>query len=317
MTAVENKIPDVSGLVTNTDYNTKISDIEKKITDHDHDKYTATSGFNKLATEDFKARLAQANLVTKTDFNADLQDISKRITSNKSKHLLVENELKKLKTFDSSYFKGKDNIAEWKSKGLFDQVIKSYNNSISPTIKFTGERMYVKFNGSCLKQDKITFNHGKIVSIYNVYDLKSNVNSFDPTLQNRLFGAVKLTKNIDIDKYEYAGYGMGFDSKGTFSHPRAGTGVNVVVFGADMSSSVHANNRAKSILVLGEGFTLEVEDTTFYAEKIYSTNFTTTRKKFYLSLHYNGDNSYLFVNGTEIIRFQAKDSEIVANPLSL
>ena len=44
--------------------------------------------------------------------------------------------------------------------------------------------MYVKFDGSCLKQDKITFNHGKVVSIYNVYDLKSNLNNFDPTLQN-------------------------------------------------------------------------------------------------------------------------------------
>ena len=95
-----------------TDYDTKISDIEKKIADHNHDKYITTQEFNKLTTEDFNARLAQANLITKKDFDAKLQSLSKRITSNKTKHLLVENELKKLKTFDSSYFKGKGHFEE-------------------------------------------------------------------------------------------------------------------------------------------------------------------------------------------------------------
>ena len=112
LTAVENKIPDVISLVTKTDYNTKISDIEKKITDHDHDEYTTTSEINKLTTENFKAKLAQSNLVTKTDFEAKLTSLNKKISSNKSfaKHLLVENELKKLKKFNLSYFKGKDNL---------------------------------------------------------------------------------------------------------------------------------------------------------------------------------------------------------------
>ena len=84
-----------------------------------------------------------------------------------------------------------------------------------------------------------------------------------------------------------------------------------------MSFSAHANNKTKNILILGEGFTQGLEDTTRYAEKIYPTNFIVTRKKFCISLHYNGDNSYLFVNGTEIIKFKAKDSEIVVNPLCL
>ena len=87
--------------------------------------------------------------------------------------------------------------------------------------------MYVKFSGSCLKQDKITFSDEKIVNIYIVYDLKSTLNKFDPTLQNCLFGAIKLTKNSDIDKYEYSGYGIGFDSKGTSSQPSGGNGVGV------------------------------------------------------------------------------------------
>ena len=79
--------------------------------------------------------------------------------------------------------------------------------------------MYVKFSASCLKQDKITYNHGKIVKIYIVYDLKSNLNNVDIALENCLFGAVKLTKNSDLGKYKYSGYGIRFGSKETFLHP--------------------------------------------------------------------------------------------------
>ena len=95
LTAVENKIPDVSSLVKKTDYETEISDIEKKITDHDHDKYINTPEFNSLAAGFFTARLAQADLVTKINFDNKLQILDKGINSNKTKHLLVENELKK------------------------------------------------------------------------------------------------------------------------------------------------------------------------------------------------------------------------------
>ena len=83
-----------------------------------------------------------------------------------------------------------------------------------------------------------------------------------------------------------------------------------------MSSSIHIDNKKKDILVLGRGPTQGLEST-LTAEKMYSINFTVTKKKFCLSLHYNGANSYLFVNGTEIIKFKAKDSEIVASPLCL
>ena len=76
LTAVEKKIPSVSGLVTKIDYSTKISDIEKKIIDHNHGKYITTPEFNKLTTENFKGRLAQANLVTKTDFDTKLQGLN-------------------------------------------------------------------------------------------------------------------------------------------------------------------------------------------------------------------------------------------------
>ena len=85
-------------LVKKTDYNAKITEIENKLNNHNHDKYITTPEFNTLATNVFNARLAPANLVTKTDFDAELSSLNRKITSNKSKHLLAEKELKKLKT---------------------------------------------------------------------------------------------------------------------------------------------------------------------------------------------------------------------------
>ena len=83
-----------------------------------------------------------------------------------------------------------------------------------------------------------------------------------------------------------------------------------------MSSSVHIDNMKKDILVLGKAPTQGLEHT-LTAEKMYSINFTLTKKKFCLRLHYNGANIYLFVNGTEIYKFKAKESEIVPSPLCL
>ena len=84
-----------------------------------------------------------------------------------------------------------------------------------------------------------------------------------------------------------------------------------------MNSSVHANNKTKSILVLGKDFIQRLDNTTIYAEKLCSINLTKINTKFWSSLHYNGSNSYLFVNGREIHKFKAKDSEIVASPICL
>ena len=96
MTAVENKIPDLSSLVKKTDYNTKISEIENKVNDHNHDTYITTSEFNTMAADVFKVRLAaQTDLIRKPDFDFRLKEISDRVIKNKTKHLLVENELKK------------------------------------------------------------------------------------------------------------------------------------------------------------------------------------------------------------------------------
>ena len=120
-----------------------------------------------------------------------------------------------------------------------------------------------------MKQDKVTFNHGKVVSIYIVYEISKsiNINNY-PTLENCLFGAVNLTKNADIDMYKYFGYGIGFDRHGSFSFPGSGLGQNVIIFWLDMSSSTKIDNRKKDILILGKGPTQGLEHT-LSAEKMY------------------------------------------------
>ena len=94
-----------------------------------------------------------------------------------------------------------------------------------------------------------------------------------------------------------------------------GFGRNVITFVSDMSSSGHVDNRKKDILILGKGPTQGLDDTTLIVEKEYSVNFSVQQKKFCLSLHYNGANIYLFVNGVEICKFKAKDSKINAAPI--
>ena len=125
-----------------------------------------------------------------------------------------------------------------------------------------------------------------------------------------------MTKNADIDRYKYSGYGIGFDRHGSFSFPGTRLGRNVKIFGVDMSSSTKTDNRKKDILILGKGPTQGLEHT-LSAEKMYSINFTEKNKKFCLSLHYNKENSYLFVNGTEIIKFKSKDVEVLPYQLCL
>ena len=239
-----------------------------------------------------------------------MRDISKRITSNKFRHLLVENELRKLQKFDAGYFRDKNhfdedgtqnylvfqpvykyfktinsigNISGWKSKGLSNESIKTpstSNNFLNPLLNYVGTKIRVKFSGSCLKQNAALYNHGTIVNIYIVYEISKNYNiSSYPTLENCLFGAVNLTTHADIDQYKYSGYGIGFDRKGECSFGSNGFGKNAIIFEVDMSSSVHANNKTKNVLVLGKDFVQGLDNTTIYAEKVYSINFTENNKK--------------------------------------
>ena len=308
-----------------TDYNAKITEIENKLNNHNHDKYITTPEFNTLAADVFNARLGQANLVTKT--GAKLSILSKKITSNKSKHLLVKNELKKLKTFDSIYYRGKSHfeedgtqnslvfqplnkyfkltantlyISSWKSMGFSDENITAPITSdckLNPQLNYFGTKTKVEFRVSSLKQDKITLNHGKIVSIYIVYELDKTYVKTYSTLVNCLFGEVSITKNADIDKNKYSGYGIGFDRGGIYSVGN-GFGRNVIIFGIDLSSSVHVDNKEKDILIFGKDPTQGLGEHSLTAEKMYLVNFLDHIKKYFISLRYNGTNSYSFANGT-------------------
>ena len=114
-------------------------------------------------------------------------------------------------------------ISAWKSKELSNRSITPPTTSdhrLNLHVNYYGIKIGVKFNGSCLKQDKIIYTHKNVVSIYIVYELGvSSSQSHDLTLENCLSGAVRLTKNADIDKYQYLGYGIGFDRKSSFSSP--------------------------------------------------------------------------------------------------
>ena len=92
-------------------------------------------------------------------------------------------------------------------------------------------------------------NNGTIVNIYIVCELSASNSDYDDSkLENCLFGAVTLTKNADdIDKYRYSGYGTGFDRKSHFSFLIGGFGQNLIIFGVDMSSSVHVDNKKRHI----------------------------------------------------------------------
>ena len=158
-----------------------------------------------------------------------------------------------------------NSISSWESKGLSDEVFKPpiKNNSLAPKLEYINERMFAKFDGSCLiKRGEFTFNK-KAVNIYIVYHLDTNLNNFDPTLENCLFGAIKTSKSSDMSECNCSGYGIG----GTFLHPTGSFGINAIIFGADVSSSTHPNNRVNNILVLGKDFIQGINGKTIYAEK--------------------------------------------------
>ena len=151
--------------------------------------------------------------------------------------------MKKLKTFDLDYFIGNSHfekdgvknylvfqplnkffkvitsantkyISSWQSKGLSDETIRPPATSdykLNPKVSYYGTKARLEFRGSCLKQGKSIFNHGKIVNIYIVYEIDTLYNKSHPTLVNCLFGAVSITKNANIDKNKDSGHGIGFD----------------------------------------------------------------------------------------------------------
>ena len=148
------------------------------------------------------------------------------------------------------------------------------------------ERMYVYLQGSHFQQNNVLTSNNihvinkNVINIYCVYKLDPIASSRDTTftIQNALFGAMQITKNADNSKNSYKGYG---------------------------------------IYIMGSGLTQGIHDITLYAEKNFYRNFTDLGKKFMLSLHYNGDDSYLFVNGRQELKFKCKTDQLVKEKLCI
>ena len=168
--------------------------------------------------------------------------------------------------------------------------------------------------------NKIITNNS-IVNIYIVYKLSPKSISTSNALKNCLFGGYKVNRpnnTTNSHEYIYSGYGIGFDHTGVFTHSEDGLARNVIIFGADMSRSVHASNKTQNVLGLGgKAFIQKINNTITCGEKMYSPNFSVERKIFVLSLRCNSDNSYLFVNDKKVTQFKAKNFEIGENSMFL
>ena len=190
-------------------------------------------------------------------------------------------------------------------------VVKNTSGKL-PDIKAYGY-LYVYLSGNHFQQDTPKDTNNVTINIYYIYKLDPISNSRDNTftVQNALFGSMQITKNTDTSKYKYKGYGISFDEGGMFSMGNINNGRNVLIFGVHESCLVHTNNKANNIFIMGDGFVQGINNMTLYAEKIYSQNFTQANKKFVLSLHYNDNDSYLFVNGKQELKFKAKPNQLI------
>ena len=210
------------------------------------------------------------------------------------------------------YF-GRNNLSKteyhaWKSKGNSSETLYCNGGNI--------HKKLTKLTHMSLVLDQYFFQYaakGAVSSAVNAYIcyklLPKTINS-DNIFEIFLFAAIDAARPNDTkdpDNLIYTGWGIGFDRNGTFSHPEGSKARNVIIFGVEMSGSIHASNKTKDFLVLGKGLIQLIENTTIYAEKTYSPNFSAENKIFVLSLRYNDDNFFLLGNGQKATQFKAKD----------
>ena len=288
-------------MITKTDFDARLKNISDRVTNNKS---------KDLLLDELKKFKALVDSTAKIKFD----EVQKENSFNRGLfHYLQQNYLVcDFKMVSFQFTAGK--ISTWKATGIFNYLGNSNMNtvgdskSVLPELKDDG-RMHVSLSGNHFQQNKvITPNNNNMINICCVYKIDPIASSRDDifTVQNALFSVMEITKNADTSKYNCKGYGICFDEGGTFGHTiREGNfdhttnARNVLIFGIDMSFSVHATNRANNMYVMGGAFVQGINDTTMYAEKKFYRNFTDPGKKFVLSLHYNGDNSYLFANGRQ------------------
>ena len=355
VTEVENKIKDADIIAKSavTKANTIRSDLidYAKKADVATDITSLTSQLNNLKSQRIATEVTSIDNKTKKNASDILalenKLIQKEDTTNENERglsifrgfffYLQQNHLVYECKVDSFTFDNKK-ILKWKSTGIFNYSdyysMKGIENTKKemPIIK-NDEKLYVYLQGNHFQQNNVLTSNNyhvlnkNVVNIYIVYILDPLASTRDKsfTIQNALFGAMQITKNAtDNDKNNYKGYGICFDERSEFGHTITEGGHahttdarNVLIFGADMSFSVHATNRANHIYLMGTGLSQGINDTKIYAEKNFYRNFTDFGKKFVLSLHYNGDNSYLFVNGRQELKFKAKTDQLVKEKLCI
>ena len=218
----------------------------------------------------------------------------------------------------SSFTRGTDSlyIEKWKSIVLNNEskltAVKNTSNN-TPKIVISNEQSGVRSSdGDYFQQEKVDYIRSNVINIYIVYKVTPRIITEDGIVHvNRLFGNLKIgnTKNTLHYRY-YDDIGVSFDARGGYG----GTGLNelrnLIIYGVDMKNSSHATNKKHHIYILGKIFTQDYNMVQPYMQNMdyVKVNGSKTNKKIILSVHYNGDNSYLFINGVEQFKFKAMNS---------
>ena len=208
-----------------------------------------------------------------------------------------------------------NNITKWKSSGVYDKDDSSLeavngNKGEAPrlTVASQNGKINVRFYNCMLKQNKIIDNYGgSAINVYITFRLRANKNPPDFCMGNCLFGAVKIQKAAtNSSHYKYSGYGVCYDFDGDFSFGNNLKARSLIIFG--VASSTYSTNKANNFYMLGNILTQSIKGTTTYADKRYKTDLSIPEKMYVMSMHYNGDDSYLFINGTQELKFKAADN---------
>ena len=198
----------------------------------------------------------------------------------------------------------------WKSIGLSDEKLKSTEDDYFPELWYDKEITHLNFIEDVLAQEKISYTNDRIVNLYSIYLIPYiTYKSAPDTIGQCLFGAK------DYNNKKWSGYGVAFGKQHYLHKDSDKNANNLIILGAYLSDSNDEETKKDNILILGKG-SVQINNTTIQAKSELKAN-CTLPQKFILFVHYNGDDSYLFVNNIQKYKFKEKDSEIKTRKLYL